>query len=74
MGGYRKHRKIYRRVSNDVVVEFGSFYPKLSTPIIDEIDGLLAEHYGSTPEGLDFIVNYAIKYRMGAESEDEGEE
>ena len=36
-----------------------------SKPIIDEIDAVLAEHYGFTAEELDFIVNYDIKYRMG---------
>jgi hypothetical protein len=34
-------------------------------PILDEIDRLLAEHYGFTDEELDFIINYDIKYRMG---------
>ena len=37
-------------------------------PIIDEIDRMLAQHYGFTDEELDFIINYDIKYRMGAES------
>ena len=41
--------------------------PKYSKPIIDEIDVLLAKHYGFTDEELDFIVNYDIKYRMGDE-------
>ena len=39
--------------------------PKLSKPIIDEIDELLAKHYGFTEEELDFIINYDSKYRMG---------
>ena len=34
-------------------------------PIIDEIDQVLARHYGFTDEELDFIINYDIKYRMG---------
>ena len=34
-------------------------------PIIDQIDGVLAQHYGFTKEELDFIINYDIKYRMG---------
>ncbi len=34
-------------------------------PIIDEIDHVLAKHYGLTDEELDFIINYDIKYRMG---------
>lgn len=44
-----------------------SFQPRLSKPIIDEIDKLLALHYGFTEEELDFILNYDIKYRMGDE-------
>ena len=32
--------------------------------IIDEIDRVLAKHYGFTDEELDFIINYDIKYRM----------
>jgi hypothetical protein len=39
--------------------------PKHSKPIIDEIDCILAKHYGFTDEELDFIVNYDIKYRLG---------
>jgi len=44
---------------------------KLSKPIIDEIDKVLASHYGFTEEELDFIINYDIKYRMGKELEGE---
>jgi len=44
-------------------------YPKLSKPIIDQIDCLLAQHYGFTHEELDFIISYDIKYRMGKELE-----
>lgn len=42
-------------------------------PIIDEIDKVLAKHYGFTEEELDFIINYDIKYRMGKELEGESE-
>jgi len=41
------------------------YYHKLSKNIIDEIDRVLAKHYGFTDEELDFIINYDIKYRMG---------
>ncbi|MDR2705010.1 MAG: Eco57I restriction-modification methylase domain-containing protein [Planctomycetaceae bacterium] len=34
---------------------------------LDEIDRVLAQHYGFTEEELDFIINYDIKYRMGGE-------
>jgi hypothetical protein len=50
------------------IVRYDEFYPRLSKPIIDEIDRVLAEHYGFTEEELDFIINYDIKYRMGAEN------
>jgi len=44
-------------------------YPKVNKPIIDEIDQVLARHYGITEEELDFIINYDIKYRMGRDGE-----
>lgn len=40
-------------------------FPKESKEIIDEIDKILAKHYGFTDEELDFIINYDVKYRMG---------
>ncbi len=46
-------------------VEYDEYYPTSAKPIIDEIDRVLAEHYGFTDEELDFIINYDIKYRMG---------
>lgn len=33
-------------------------------PIIDEIDTLLAYHYGFADDELDFVLNYDIKYRV----------
>ncbi len=45
-----------------------------SKPIIDEIDRVLARHYGFTDEELDFIINYDIKYRMGRGDNEEGDE
>jgi DNA modification methylase len=54
--------------------EFQEFRPSKSKPIIDEIDRTLARHYGFTPEELDFIINYDIKYRMGQDDGGESEE
>ena len=48
-------------------VSFAQYLPSKSKPIIDEIDKVLAKHYGFTEEELDFIINYDIKYRMGDE-------
>lgn len=55
-------------------VIYDEFYPKHSKPIIDEIDCVLARHYGFSDEELDFIVNYDIKYRMGIEEPGDEEE
>ena len=53
------------------ISRYKSFIPKLSKPIIDEIDKVLAKHYGFTENELDFIINYDIKYRMGDELNEE---
>jgi hypothetical protein len=66
MADLRKHarrKQAYYRTTGRV--EYDEFYPKHSKPIIDEIDRVLAQHYGFTDEELDFIINYDIKYRMG---------
>lgn len=52
-------------------VSFAQYLPAKSKPIIDEIDKVLAKHYGFTEEELDFIINYDIKYRMGDELNNE---
>ncbi len=52
-------------------VMYDEFSPPKSKPIIDEIDRVLARHYGFTEEELDFIINYDIKYRMGKDNEEE---
>lgn len=59
-------------VSRKVITKHGEieqkeYYIRKSKPIIDEIDAVLARHYGFTDEELDFIINYDIKYRMGDE-------
>lgn len=55
------------------IVEYREYFPKKSKAIIDEIDKVLAEHYGFTDEELDFIINYDIKYRMGSELDSDNE-
>ncbi len=50
------------------------FKIQMSKPLIDEIDRVLAQHYGFTEEELDFIINYDIKYRMGRDTEKINEE
>jgi len=53
--------------------EFQEFRPSKSKSIMDEIDRVLAKHYGFTDEELDFILNYDIKYRMGVALIDDDE-
>lgn len=64
MADYQKNSLI--RIRQDC--EFQEFRQNLSKHIIDEIDRVLAQHYGFTDEELDFIINYDIKYRMGRDS------
>jgi len=54
---------------NNGITEYEQYFPRYSKHIIDEIDKVLAKHYGFTEEELDFIINYDIKYRMGSELE-----
>ena len=62
---------ITRHYQNAGDIECYQVNMRASKPIIDEIDKLLAKHYGFTEEELDFIINYDIKYRMGDELNDE---
>jgi hypothetical protein len=76
MADFKRHktRKECQYKATGKVI-YDEFYPKYSKPIIDEIDRVLAQHYGFTDEELDFILNYDIKYRMGDQlPEEEGEE
>jgi hypothetical protein len=66
MKDYRRNSFIRERQD----CKFQEFRPSMSKPIMDEIDCLLASHYGFTDEELDFIINYDIKYRMGREAEE----
>jgi hypothetical protein len=73
LDSYEQNSVIQRKVArNGAVTEEKQFFPSRSKPLIDEIDRVLASHYGFTDEELDFIINYDIKYRMGREAgEDE---
>jgi len=54
-------------------VELQSLSPVKSKQLIDKIDIELADHYGFTPEELDYIVNYDIKFRLGADADEDEE-
>lgn len=56
------------RGSNETI----TYNKYLSKETMDEIDLILAMHYGFTNEEVDFLINYDIKYRMSnVELEDE---
>lgn len=68
---YQKNSRVitrnYSKKGRNFTMEKQHFYIKYSKSIINEIDKVLAKHYGFTEEELDFIINYDIKYRMGDE-------
>jgi hypothetical protein len=47
------------------MVLYEEYYPARAKTLLDEIDRVLARHYGFSEEEVDFILNYEIKYRMG---------
>lgn len=55
-------------------ISYAEYVAAKSKPIIDEIDRVLAKHYGFTDEETDFIINYDIKYRMGRGGDEAEEE
>ena len=59
------------RTRDGATIAYAEFSGSKSKPIIDEIDRVLAQHYGFTDEELDFIVNYDIKYRLGRDAGDD---
>lgn len=69
MHDYQKNKE--ERLNTTTKCYESYYYPVKSKPIIDEIDKVLARHYGFTEEELDFIINYDIKYRMGDELNEE---
>lgn len=69
----RNATKEIRNYKDQGAIDCYTIEMRHSKNLIDEIDTILAEHYGFTEEELDFIINYDIKYRMGKELEN-GEE
>jgi hypothetical protein len=75
MKDYRKNARVVVRQNHRkaTTIEKEYFTINLSKPIIDEIDRVLARHYGFTDAELDFIIHYDIKYRMGKDAEIDGD-
>src|SRR5262249_51969683 len=65
---YSRKAKLLRMNNRKTgLVELESVTPARSKELLDAIDRVLARCYGFTDEELDFILNYDIKYRVGAE-------
>ncbi len=63
------HSEMKRMNFNNIgTLTIQCLFPGKSKPIIDEIERMLAQHYGFTDEELDFILNYDCKYRMERDS------
>ena len=53
------------------IVQYQEFYFGPSKPIIDKIDAILSEYYDFTKDELDYLINYDIKFRLGAKDDTE---
>ncbi len=69
MVSYEQNSEIRKRGST----KFQEFNWVAAKPIVDQIDDLLAEHYGLTDIQLDFVKNYDIKIRVGADDDSDEE-
>ena len=54
-------------------ISYEEFDVSQSKAILDDIDWLLAKHYGFSEEELDFVLSYDIKYRLGADGSRESD-
>jgi hypothetical protein len=69
MDGYKENAEKKIRDGRNRT-EFSEFYPKLSKPIIDEIDREIGRTIGLTAEEIDYVINYDVRFRMGADEGD----
>jgi hypothetical protein len=51
-------------------VEMEEIHGRLSRPIILEIDQILAPHYGLSPEEVDFLQNYDLRFRVSVKHDE----
>jgi len=61
-------RKTIRTRAGDEIT-YAEFFAARSKDIIDEIDCLLAKHYGFSKQEVDFIINYDFDFRMNLSEE-----
>ena len=52
-------------------ITYREYYIKKSKNIIDEIDEVLANYYEFSPEELNYVKNFELRFRLGKEMEEE---
>ncbi|HVU68047.1 MAG TPA: hypothetical protein VHD63_12990, partial [Ktedonobacteraceae bacterium] len=53
----------YNGAGQGYASSYAEYYPARARDVLDQIDRVLAEHYGFTAEELDFLLHYESKYR-----------
>jgi hypothetical protein len=71
---YDRSKAVKSRVYESGYVQYDEYYPVSAKTDIDRADCLLARHFALTDEELDYVVNYDIKYRLGADDGDEADD
>ena len=63
--------RLQARYATSGNVEYDQFSPRKSKELIDDIDQILAHHYGLTDAELDLVINYDVKFRSSESDEEE---
>lgn len=72
----QRYLKEIKRTSNTMTksgLHIQTFNYGACKSIVDEIDAIIAKHFGLTAAELEYIVNYDIKYRLGADADEDEE-
>jgi hypothetical protein len=71
MASYQRHSIRKRRRDG---VEYQEFCPAKSKDEMDRIDHRLASYYGLTDDELDLVLNYDVRFRLGQDDEEDGDD
>lgn len=55
------------------MIEYDEINAAKERHLIEAVDGLLAKGFSLTDAELEYIVNYDIKYRLGADADEDEE-
>jgi hypothetical protein len=68
MADYKRHSVKKQRKDG---VQYQEFNPSESKPLMDKIDVALADHFGLSSDDLDYVLNYDVRFRLGADDDQE---